>query len=130
RPLRAGAVALFGFCLHPAAIGGGLPVGAIAGACVVAGAAMAFWSVMWATSVQTGVPGRVLNRIHAYELAGSMAMMPIGQSLAGPAATAFGTHGILLTAATISLATSAALLTTPPIRDLPRPHTGLRPLTA
>nr|WP_326600592.1 MFS transporter [Streptomyces sp. NBC_01803] len=118
RPLRAGAVALFGFCLHPAAIGGGLPVGMIMAGCVVAGAALAFWSVMWATSVQTGVPGPVLNRIHAYEMAGSVSMMPIGQGLAGPASAAFGAHEILLTGAVVSVATSGSLLAVPAIRDL------------
>ncbi|UED85863.1 MFS transporter [Streptomyces profundus] len=120
RPLRAGAVALFGFALQPAAIGASLPVAMITGASVVAGAALAFWGVMWATSVQTQVPGAVLNRIHAYEVAGSLVMLPVGQALAGPAAGLFGAQQVLLAGGVVSLAVCGALLSVPAIRRLRR----------
>ncbi|ONK13708.1 MFS transporter [Streptomyces sp. MP131-18] len=119
-PLRAGAVALFGFFLQPVTVGAGLGVAAIVAGFVVAGAAMAFWSVMWATSIQTQVPGTVLNRIHAYEVAGSVVMMPVGQALAGPAAGLFGASQVLLAAGAVSLAASAALLAVPAVRNLTR----------
>ncbi|WP_432018362.1 MFS transporter [Streptomyces sp. 1222.5] len=120
RMLRAGAVSLFAFFGFPAAVGAGLGVPAMAVGAAVAGAGMSFWGVMWATSVQTQVPSDVLNRIHAYDVAGSLAMMPVGQALAGPAAGALGAGHVLLAAAVVSLAVAAALLAIPPIRDLVR----------
>ncbi|MEU0050926.1 MFS transporter [Streptomyces sp. NPDC006184] len=120
RMLRAGAVALFAFFGFPAAVGAGLGVPAMAAGAALAGAGMSFWGVMWATSVQTQVPADVLNRIHAYDVAGSLAMMPIGQALAGPAAGALGAGHVLLIAGAVSLVVAAALLAVPAIRDLVR----------
>ncbi|MFF9087768.1 MFS transporter [Streptomyces sp. NPDC014991] len=120
RMLRAGAVALFAFFGFPAAVGAGLGVPAMAAGAAVAGAGMSFWGVMWATSVQTQVPADVLNRIHAYDVAGSLAMMPVGQALAGPAAGALGAGHVLLISGAVSLVVAAALLAVPAIRDLVR----------
>ncbi|MGW0994540.1 MFS transporter [Streptomyces sp. NPDC002520] len=123
RMLRAGAVALFAFVGFPAAVGAGLGVPAMAAGAAVAGAGMSFWGVMWATSVQTQVPADVLNRIHAYDVAGSLAMLPVGQALAGPAAEALGADHVLLVSAVMSLVVAAALLAVPAIRDLVRADT-------
>ncbi|WP_369393584.1 MFS transporter [Streptomyces sp. CG1] len=120
RMLRAGALALFAFFGFPAAVGAGLGVPAMAAGAAVAGAGMAFWGVMWATSVQTQVPADVLNRIHAYDVAGSLAMMPVGQALAGPAADTLGAGHVLLISAATSLVVATTLLTVPAIRNLPR----------
>ncbi|MFF3913960.1 MFS transporter [Streptomyces sp. NPDC001852] len=120
RMLRAGALSLFAFFGFPAAVGVGLGVPAMAAGAAVAGAGMSFWGVMWATSVQTQVPPDVLNRIHAYDVAGSLAMMPVGQALAGPAAGALGAGHVLLVSAGTSLAVAAALLAVPAVRELVR----------
>ncbi|MEU7563666.1 MFS transporter [Streptomyces eurythermus] len=120
RMLRAGALSLFVFFGFPAAVGAGLGVPAMAAGAALAGAGMSFWGVMWATTVQTQVPPEVLNRIHAYDVAGSLAMMPVGQALAGPAAGALGTGRVLLTAAAVSLLVAVILLAVPAIRDLVR----------
>ncbi|MGY0020088.1 MFS transporter [Streptomyces sp. YJ-C3] len=120
RMLRAGSLALLGFALFPAAVGAGLGVPGMTAGCAVAGVGMSFWGVMWATSVQTQVPHDVLNRIHAYDVAGSLAMAPVGQALAGPAAGAFGTHHVLLAGGVVTLGCVAALLLIPAIRGLER----------
>ncbi|MGX1541832.1 MFS transporter [Streptomyces adustus] len=130
RMLRAGAVALFGFAAFPWAVGAGLGIPAMAACAAVAGAGMSFWGVMWATSVQTQVPSDVLNRIHAYDVAGSLAMMPVGQALAGPAASLLGASHVLLVSAGVSLVVPVALLAVPAIRGLLRadaPTTRLTP---
>ncbi|MCT7351518.1 MFS transporter [Streptomyces sp. 15-116A] len=124
RMLRAGAIALFAFAAFPASVGAGLGVPAMAAGAAVAGAGLSFWGVMWATSVQTQVPPDVLNRIHAYDVAGSLAMMPVGQALAGPAASLLGTQHVLLAAGVISLVVSGALLAVPAIRNLVRAETS------
>ncbi|WP_030346872.1 MFS transporter [Streptomyces sp. NRRL S-1022] len=120
RMLRAGALSLFAFFGFPATVGAGLGLPAMAAGAALAGAGMSFWGVMWATTVQTQVPADVLNRIHAYDVAGSLAMMPVGQALAGPAAGALGTGHVLLAAAVVSLLVAAILLAVPPIRGLVR----------
>lgn len=120
RPLRAGSLALFGTALMPASVGLDLPVPAIAACVFGAGMSWAYWGVNWATSVQTQVPGEILNRIHAYEVAGSIAMMPVGQSLAGPAAEAFGARHVLQAGAVVALLVCVLLLSVPAIRNLRR----------
>ncbi|MEE2037140.1 MFS transporter [Nocardiopsis sp. CT-R113] len=118
-PLRAGTFALFGAGAFSMSVGAGLPVPALAAGAAVSGAVMGFWGVMWNTSVQTQTPGPVLGRIHSYEVAGSLAMMPVGQALAGPAAELFGARPILLTGGAATLLVGLALLLVRPVRDLP-----------
>lgn len=118
--LRAGSLALFSFACFPAAVGAGFGVAAMAAGAATAGAGLSFWGVMWATSVQTQVPPDALNRIHAYDIAGSLAMMPVGQALAGPAAAALGAENVLLVAGAMTLVVATALLSVPAIRGLVR----------
>ncbi|MFJ9946471.1 MFS transporter [Kitasatospora sp. NPDC091207] len=120
RPLAAGAVAMLTYPLYPLGIVLGWPVWLLAAAQVAVGAGIGVWGVMWATSVQTQVPGEVLNRVHAYEVAGSVGMYPIGSALAGPAVGAFGTDRVLLVGVAVALLTALALLTARPIRTLGR----------
>ncbi|MFJ6608886.1 MFS transporter [Streptomyces sp. NPDC091289] len=120
RPLAAGAVAMLAYPLYPLGLVLGLPVWALAAAQVAVGAGIGVWGVMWATSVQTQVPGEMLNRIHAYEVAGSVGMYPIGSALAGPAVGVFGTDQVLLVGVMVSFLTATALLVARPIRTLRR----------
>lgn len=120
RMLRAGSVALIGYCAFPAAVGAQLGVPLMAVGAAVAGAGLSFWGVMWATSVQTQVPPDVLNRIHAYDVAGSIALLPVGQALAGPAASAFGAEQVLITGAVTTVLVCLAMLSVPAIRGLVR----------
>ncbi|MFB7368619.1 MFS transporter [Streptomyces sp. NPDC056222] len=120
RPLAAGAAAMALYTLLPlcVALGAGLPV-LLAGH-VLGGGALAFWSVMWATSVQTHTPPAVLNRVSAYELAGSVSGIALGQILAGPATALASPERMLLVSAGVCLAGCVALFATPAIRTLRR----------
>ncbi|QKW20521.1 MFS transporter [Kitasatospora sp. NA04385] len=120
RPLAAGAVAMFAYPLYPLAILLHAPVWLLAAAQVLVGTGIGVWGVMWSTAVQTQVPGEVLNRVHAYEVAGSVGLYPIGSALAGPAAHAFGTSHVLAAGTLVALLTPAALLLARPVRTLPR----------
>ncbi|MFJ5828893.1 MFS transporter [Streptomyces sp. NPDC093089] len=119
-PLASGAVALLGLPVNLALLGLGAPVALLGAGQFVAGAAFAFWLVMWSTSVQTHVPQEALNRMHAYDVAGSLLMMGVGRTLSGPVAAAVGTQHVLLTGAGIAVLVVAALLAVRPIRTLPR----------
>ncbi|MER5385196.1 MFS transporter [Streptomyces sp. NPDC002688] len=120
RPLAAGAVAMALFAVLPlcVSLSAGLPVLLVGH--VLGGGAWAFWSVMWATSVQTHTPPAVLNRVTAYELAGSVSGIAVGQILAGPATALASPGRLLLISAGACLAGCVALLTIPAIRTLRR----------
>lgn len=124
RPLRAGSFGIFAVALMPASVGLDLPVPALCCCLFAAGVGWAFWGVNWATSVQTQVPGDILNRIHAYEVAGSVAMFPVGQALAGPAAAAFGARHVLQAGGLFALAVGGTLLAIPAVRGLRRAAPG------
>ncbi|MBO1332050.1 MFS transporter [Streptomyces sp. VRA16 Mangrove soil] len=119
-PLRAGALAMILWTLMPLSVALGLPAPLIACCYAVSGVGMAFWIVMFHTSVQTHVPQDVLGRVHAYDAAGSLVMKPVGQALAGPLAIVLGTVPLLGVSAGMALVTCALLLAIPAVRGLRR----------
>ncbi|MFF5505202.1 MFS transporter [Streptomyces roseolus] len=120
RPLVAGVCAMFFFALNPLApaLGWNFALTAVTG--VVAGCGFAFWGVMWATSVQSHIPLAVLSRVSAYDIAGSIMVIPLGRALAGPAAESFGADRVLLFSSAVSFVLLAAMLCVPAIRGLAR----------
>ncbi|MGW4161887.1 MFS transporter [Streptomyces sp. NPDC004788] len=126
RPLVAGACAMFFFALNPLAPALGWNFTATAVTGVLAGCGFAFWGVMWATSVQSHIPLPVLSRVSAYDVAGSIMVIPVGRALAGPAAAAFGADRVLLFSSAVSVVLLGAMLGVPAIRSLgraPKPTT-------
>ncbi|MFD5119847.1 MFS transporter [Streptomyces sp. NPDC058385] len=119
-PLRAGALSMIVWTLMPLGVALGLPAPLIAGCYAVSGVGMAFWIVMFHTSVQTHIPQDVLGRVHAYDAAGSLVMKPIGQAVAGPLAVVAGTVPLLGVSAGMALVTCALLLAIPAVRGLQR----------
>ncbi|MDV9190007.1 MFS transporter [Streptomyces sp. SR27] len=127
RPLVAGACAMFFFSLNPLApaLGWSFTVTAVTG--VVAGCGFAFWGVMWATSVQSHIPLAVLSRVSAYDVAGSIMVIPLGRALAGPAADSFGSDRVLLFSSVMGVVCILVMLSIPAIRSLgraPKERTG------
>lgn len=119
-PLRAGALSMILWALMPLGVALGLPAPLIAGCYGVSGVGMAFWIVMFHTSVQTHIPQDVLGRVHAYDAAGSLVMKPVGQALAGPLAVVAGTVPLLSVSASMALVACALLLAIPAVRGLER----------
>ncbi|MCW2880164.1 MAG: hypothetical protein JWQ95_4264 [Sphaerisporangium sp.] len=120
RPLAAGATAMFFFALQPLSITLNLPLALMAACHLAAGTGSAFWGVMWMTSVQTQVAPEVLNRVHSYEVAGSVMAVPVGQTLAGPVASLLGAREVLAFSTVVAVAGCAVLLSVPAIRRLRR----------
>ncbi|MGX1886098.1 MFS transporter [Streptomyces sp. NPDC055287] len=120
RPLAAGAVALLGIVVNLVVLGLDMSVLALGTGQFIAGAASAFWLVMWSTTVQTHVPDEALNRLHAYDVSGSLLMMAAGRALAGPVAEAVGADTVLLAGAAVMVLVVGVLLGARPIRELGR----------
>lgn len=121
-PLRAGASVLLAWSVWPLTLAAGLSLAQVCAGAAVGGATTAFWGVMWSTSVQTHIPAAVLNRISAYEIAGSLIAFPIGQALAGPVSDAVGTGPALYTSAAVLVTVLIGMLCVPAVRRL-----GARP---
>lgn len=119
-PLRAGAFSMILWLFMPLGVALGLPAPLIAGCYGVSGIGMAFWAVMFHTSVQTHIPQDVLGRVHAYDAAGSLVMKPIGQAVAGPLALVVGAGPLLYVSASMALVACALLLAIPAVRGLKR----------
>ncbi|MEU4409386.1 MFS transporter [Streptosporangium sp. NPDC023963] len=120
RPLAAGAVALTGFICIPLSAALELPPLPLMAGHLLGGASWAFWSVMWSTSVQTQVAPDVLNRVTAYEVAGSVSGVAVGQALVGPVSSIVEPRDLLFVSTGVTAAVCAALLLIPPIRRLHR----------
>ncbi|MFE5857250.1 MFS transporter [Streptomyces sp. NPDC056500] len=120
RPLAAGTAAMALYTVLPLCVALGADLPLLLAGHVLGGATMAFWSVMWATSVQTHTPPAVLNRVSAYELAGSVSGIALGQMLAGPAIALASPDRLLLVSAGACLVGCVALCAIPAIRTLPR----------
>lgn len=120
RPLAAGAVGTFGFALLPLVLGSTAPLIVLLAGAFVAGVAWAFWSVMWATSVQTQVAPEVLNRVTAYEVAGSVSGLAAGQAIAGPLAALTGGEQLLRLSTIVCVLGCCVLLAVPAVRNLKR----------
>jgi MFS family permease len=120
RPLLAGAIALLGFPLISLSYAVHASLAGLIGLHMLGGAAWAFWSVMWSTSVQTQVAPEVLNWVTAYEVAGSVGSIPVGQALAGPLAGLVGAENVLGFGAVVGLAGGLAMIAVPAIRNLRR----------
>ncbi|BAJ28081.1 MULTISPECIES: MFS transporter [Kitasatospora] len=120
RPLAAGATAMLVWALMPLSNALALPLWGRAACFAAGGAAWAFWSVMWATSVQSHVPGEVLNRVYAYDVAGSLIAFPAGQALAGPVSELLGARTAQTASAVVATASFVVLLLVRAVRTLPR----------
>ncbi|MFF3442558.1 MFS transporter [Streptosporangium sp. NPDC002721] len=120
RPLAAGAVAMIGFICIPLSVALELPLPPLMAGHLLGGASWAFWSVMWSTSVQTQVAPDVLNRVTAYEVAGSVSGVAVGQALVGPVSSVVEPRDLLFVSTGVTAAVCAALLLIPPIRRLRR----------
>lgn len=120
RLLRAGAMAMIGMPLGPLAVALGLPPAWIAVGFGVLGASMAFWLVMFHTSVMTQIPPDVLGRVNSFEVGGSLVMGPVGRAVAGPLGALLGITTVLTFSAIMGVVVICLLLAVPAIRNLTR----------
>jgi len=118
RPLAAGAAGWALFALYPIVPVLSRDVVTLSLGWGIAGIGLAFWAVIWATTVQTQIPAELLNRVYAYDVTGSLFSMALGRSVAGPFADLTGQRPLMVAATVIGLGCSAMLLIVPGIRRL------------
>lgn len=89
-------------------------------AALLAGVGIEVFAVLWDTALQQHVPLGALSRVSAYDMLGSVAIVPVGQALAGPLAALVGTRTTILGAALLILLAGVAPLAVPSVRALRR----------
>lgn len=74
----------------------GPPLAVVYGVMVLAGVGIGLFGVWWETALAQRIPPHLLSRVSAWDWMGSLALLPAGYLLAGPAASAFGATPVLL----------------------------------
>ena len=118
RPILAATFCCFPFALLPLALVAPLPVPAIAAAAFAAGMSGELFGVLWYTTLHTRVDPAALSRVSAYDAVGSIALVPLGEVLAGFALDAYGAHATLYGACAAIVLPTAAVLLVPEVRKL------------
>lgn len=120
RPLLAGMLGI----LALAAPLGGLAIGAPLVVLMVAGFAggvgVELFGVFWELSLQQHVPRELLSRVSAYDMLGSIALMPVGYVIIGPLSESVGIHETLWICVAAIVALTLATLAVRDVRVLER----------
>jgi hypothetical protein len=78
------------------------------------------FGVYWVTALQQHISDEVLARASSYDALGSFVLIPIGLTIVGPAADAFGVSTTLWIAAAVAAATMLLTLASRDVRTLTR----------
>jgi predicted MFS family arabinose efflux permease len=121
RPMLAATFACFPGALLPLLLVAPAPVEWIAAGAFLAGVGFELFSVLWNTALHTHVEPSALSRVSAYDAVGSIALVPLGEVLAGFAVEALGAPATLLWAAAAITLPTALVLAVPEVRNLRDP---------
>ncbi len=121
RPARAAMLWVLVFAAMPASLAANLSY-TLTGACfMLAGLAIAIFSVLWDTTMQAQIPPELLARVAAYDMFGSVCLLPLGYLLAAPMAAEFGRSGALWLAAGFTIVSTFVVLMLRDVRELGAP---------
>ena len=118
RPLLVSTVTTLGFPLPPLAMALHLPVAAVAGGALLAGAGSALGGAISTTVTQQRLPADILSRVGSFNLVGAFAFGPLAFIAAGPVAAALGARTVLGFGAAWAVFGTLAVLAAPSIRNL------------
>jgi MFS family permease len=116
RTLLLAVVPLALFALPVLALALGAPVAVDAPAALLGGLGIGVFGVLFGTAMQRDVPREALSRVSAYDWLGSLALLPLGFAVTGPAAQVFGAAPTLFVAAGWMLLSTLVLLLVPDVR--------------
>ncbi|WP_051807349.1 MFS transporter [Actinoplanes subtropicus] len=88
-------------------------------AMAVGGMGRTIWHVLWMSTEQRHLPTSVLNRIYAYDVTGSIMLIPVGRALTGPLVAGIGSVPTLLISTVVAMAGCFTMLAMRGIRRLP-----------
>lgn len=120
RILLSGTLGVFPLAVPLAALALAAPLWVLVPAMLLAGTAIEVFGVGWMMALHQEIPEDMMSRVAAYDWLGSIAVMPLGLALAGPAASAFGRTQSLWGSAVLVVALTAAVLVLPDVRRLER----------
>jgi MFS family permease len=120
RLLLYGSLGLAGLPLLLGALAVPGPLAVVAAFAAVAGFGIELFGVYWVTALQQHISDEVLARVSSYDALGSFVLIPIGLTIVGPAADAFGVSTTLWIAAAVSAATTLLTLASRDVRTLTR----------
>ena len=109
-PLRSGIALILLWPPAVALYAMGLPLELVVPAMAIGGAGAALFDVAWVTALAEQIPPDKLSRVSSCEWAASLALMPVGYVLAGPAAHALGPTSVLLGGAILATVAIALAL--------------------
>jgi len=130
RPVRPMLIGCLYTMLWPASLGLfalGVPLALVLPASVAAGAGLGLFMVWWETALAERIPPAALSRVSSYDWMGSLALMPLGYVLAGPAADAFGAVNVLVAGSALALLAQLLALAPRETRALRRLEPGEAP---
>ncbi|MFD6970163.1 MFS transporter, partial [Streptomyces sp. NPDC059949] len=124
RLLLVGTLCVFPLALPSAGLAVPLPVWGLCVVMFVSGAAIEVFGVNWMTTMHQEIPEEKFSRVSAYDWFGSVSMLPLATTLAGPAESAFGRSTALWGSAALVVLVTALVLLVPDVRRMTRaPHT-------
>jgi len=97
-----GLLMLLPFCVLMVTLALLPPVPILLAVIFVTGLGESTFEVLWTTAVQRDVPDHLLSRVISVDFLGSLALLPIGLALVGPAVDAFGRDEVLIGGAVVS----------------------------
>jgi DHA3 family tetracycline resistance protein-like MFS transporter len=79
------------------------------------------FNIYWQTALQREIPGETLARVSSLDWMASLALLPVGMALTGPAVAAVGLGPVLLVAAVVNVAGTLLILAVPGVKELATP---------
>jgi Major Facilitator Superfamily len=120
RPMFAGMLASLAWPGQIALFAAGPPVAALYAVTALARAGLGLFAVWWETALAQRIPPQLLSRVSAWDWMGSLALLPAGYLLAGPAARWLGAVPVLIGGGLLGLAMFALGLLPTSTRSLVR----------
>jgi predicted MFS family arabinose efflux permease len=119
RLLRLGVICMLGEIPVMVALAEAPQAAILIPAALLGGITIEQFAIAWESTMQRYVPPRMLARVYSYDALGSFIAIPLGQTLAGPAALAWGLGPTLLGCAAIVLLSVLGMLLSRDVRTLP-----------
>jgi hypothetical protein len=138
RPMQAGILAAVLWPGQIALFGAGAPLALLYPTTTVAGFGLGLFGVWWETALAQRIPAHLLSRVSAWDWMGSLALLPAGYLIAGPAADLLGGTQVLVGGGLLGtvaiglglLPRSTRMLTRLEEPDEPVPPTAISPPSA